>query len=647
MENFFKKNRLSFALFFGNLYCLCFILTILNYLSISSFSTFADSHWLISFDIIFFFAWLFFFSKQNAGIIHKKIKTIFKVGFYFFTIAIIAKNCLEFIKNSHILKITTLLEQNYEYLLILFIIFGLFTFYFKNNTTNKKSDIEITDNDRIKQSFDNKKIKNKSIIIISLIFITITGIYVRIKNLGLPSFWNDEVVLVLVTKNFLSGSGMTLPSGNNYFFSLPSIFILSLSFLLNKVSELTARIPFAIIGSLTIPVNYIVVKKIFNSKKIALLTAVGVCLSLWLINYSREIRFYALTILLVHLIIIYLYNFTYQKNNLNLILLIAATSLSVINHQLLSVILPFVFFVVCLNIYKTRDSMSKIKRNSILISFVLMILILFFFFHETVIYFLFKAIRYSFLDNGVLFYVKLFYNNFLFLSLLFLISPLLALRDNKKTKNISIALFIFVMYSFFVMSFVLVTKVERYIIYTYPVVLILGIRNLYLLTSSSTNKKKLAFLITLILILTSISSIRDAFLLPSSKIAYNSSLQKNRYSWREASAYLNNETNDKEKGGIIITGNGLISGYYGVNANYTIKRKVSKIYFNAAGVEVDYYDGLPFANTIEFNKLNDKVYLILDTNQYKDDAFINFIKNNNLEQIYKKEGVMLFSNNTN
>ena len=120
-----------------------------------------------------------------------------------------------------------------------------------------------------------------------LLAITLLGAFLRIYELGEWSFWGDEMFTV---------SGQE--DGFNYSLfrqSISSVLIQTVT-AVNGVSEWNARIIPAVIGIITIPVLFFMVKKLFDGPT-ALLTALLLALSPWHLYWSQNARFYTALLL--------------------------------------------------------------------------------------------------------------------------------------------------------------------------------------------------------------------------------------------------------------------------------------------------------------------------------------------------------------
>ena len=133
--------------------------------------------------------------------------------------------------------------------------------------------------------------RNKSIIIV-LAFILLAA-YLRLANLGVPSFWVDELDFVDAAKSMLRVGEPLLDSGYPYPRAPLFTYSLMASFKLFGVSEFSSRLPSAIFGILAIPMMFVLGRGMFN-ERVGLLSALFLTISPFAIGWSRACRMYAL-----------------------------------------------------------------------------------------------------------------------------------------------------------------------------------------------------------------------------------------------------------------------------------------------------------------------------------------------------------------
>lgn len=170
--------------------------------------------------------------------------------------------------------------------------------------------------------------------------ITLLALILRIANIGTHSFWVDEYLHVLPAWDLISGNGLNHIDGKNGIFTtwIEVVFL----FIFGK-SEMAARFPMVLFSTATVPLLYLLTKRLFN-RDIALLSILLFSLSLFSIYWGRVVRNYAAFLpffLLVHLFFIQLFEpengWFNRKTSFSfkpILLLILALILAISNHTL-------------------------------------------------------------------------------------------------------------------------------------------------------------------------------------------------------------------------------------------------------------------------------------------------------------------------
>ncbi len=461
-----------------------------------------------------------------------------------------------------------------------------------------------------------------------LVAIVVLGFVLRIRNLGISSFWGDEIVIIYSALNLLDGNGFTVLSGEPYIQAILATLFVSFSFLFLEASEFSARLPFVIIGTFTILINYIVVKKIFNSKNVALLTTIGISISLWLINYSREVRFYAFNVFVLYIIIMCLYSFILTKKTKYLLILTFAMVIGTINHLIILILTPILIFPILFYLKEKIRRFNKIEKLHLIIVFLVSILLIILF-RGTITYFLFDVNDYDFWSHSYLFYYNLFIIKFKIITIIFLSVAVSSIFYRKKVQD-----YLFIYSSIIIatiMSIIIDAKTERYALIIYPLILVISIKELYCLVKTQVSLKYLVFTITFLFLVIGLTPFYDGFMVSQSKIAYDSVLQKNKYAWREGVYYLKNNVvlNEEE----IMSSNGLLTDFYGVKANYT--HRGTKTMKN--NVNRSYFSGLKILEDVD----SFKGYIILDYGDKIKSIYPEILLRKDIVKIYEKEGIII------
>ncbi len=119
------------------------------------------------------------------------------------------------------------------------------------------------------------------------------GAYLRFANLGVPSFWVDELDFVEAAKSQADVGEPLLPSGYAYPRAPLLTRSLVVSFNFFGVTEFSSRLPSAVFGFLMIPLIYFVSRRWFDERT-ALLAAIMISFAPFEVGWSRACRMYAL-----------------------------------------------------------------------------------------------------------------------------------------------------------------------------------------------------------------------------------------------------------------------------------------------------------------------------------------------------------------
>lgn len=112
----------------------------------------------------------------------------------------------------------------------------------------------------VRNSFPDWSFLSGKTTIIILAVITLAALLLRYYQLGYLSLWVDEYMHVSPAYRFLKGGSMMQSDNNGIFLT----WVIIAFFKLFGASEITARIPSILFGSLSIPLIYFLAKKLFN-----------------------------------------------------------------------------------------------------------------------------------------------------------------------------------------------------------------------------------------------------------------------------------------------------------------------------------------------------------------------------------------------
>ena len=146
-------------------------------------------------------------------------------------------------------------------------------------------------------------LKNVKIQYIILAVITLLAAVLRFYRLGEWSFWYDEIFTLRDVNNFLEISIIEQQ------FSRALIYI---AVNLLGTNEFNARFVPALIGTISIPILYFPIRRMF-SPAVAILSALFLAISPWHLYWSQNARFYT-TLLLFYTLGLFLVYFAFEKD---------------------------------------------------------------------------------------------------------------------------------------------------------------------------------------------------------------------------------------------------------------------------------------------------------------------------------------------
>ncbi|MFC1913754.1 ArnT family glycosyltransferase [Chloroflexota bacterium] len=217
----------------------------------------------------------------------------------------------------------------------------------------------------------------------SVIILIISGIglYLRIHNLGLAPFWVDEVTSVLAAKGLLSHGIPTLPSGEPYPRDPLSTYMIAASIRILGDTEFAARLPSVILGTLAIPLTYLLAKRIAG-KNVGLIAAFFMSFSFFELAWSMQARMYsAFQFFFLLSIIAYTQLKTAdnrQQTVSHAVLLLIAATCTYFSHET-GVILIFILAIDFLFTFKTRRYVFFLARVMLVTVFSIFLISVIFF----------------------------------------------------------------------------------------------------------------------------------------------------------------------------------------------------------------------------------------------------------------------------
>lgn len=200
--------------------------------------------------------------------------------------------------------------------------------------------------------------------------ITLLAAALRFYKLGEWSFWIDEIFTINHAMAHFSTPELiveNIPPARNW---IPVSVILTAQ-ILNRweIHPLDARLTAALIGIVTIPVLYFLVKKLFDTK-VALIAVLLLALSTWHIEWSQNARFYT-SLLLFYTLALFFFYYGIERDRplyllIFLVLMYVATSERFIAVFIIPVALVYFLF---LKVLRFEKPIGLNKRNVLITLF--------------------------------------------------------------------------------------------------------------------------------------------------------------------------------------------------------------------------------------------------------------------------------------
>lgn len=175
-----------------------------------------------------------------------------------------------------------------------------------------------------------KIIRNPIFIIILLIIIS--GLILRFHDLGSQSVWYDEAISAIASRELINTGTFTQPSGAPYTRAALNRIFIAISYSTLGFTTLAGRVPAAIFGTLSIPLAFVLGRRIKNDR-VGLIICFLVAFSTVQIAWSRQIRMYQLLQFLFLGSLLGLERILDETNWTNLTLFLIPTLLMTISHD--------------------------------------------------------------------------------------------------------------------------------------------------------------------------------------------------------------------------------------------------------------------------------------------------------------------------
>lgn len=382
-----------------------------------------------------------------------------------------------------------------------------------------------------------KHIRKRNNLLSSLILIALSVIsfFWRFYALNLKySFWNDEHQTAIFARAILDHGFPVLSNGYTPTIYLPFWYYLpALSMKFIGVSEMAARLPSVIFGSLTIWAVFLLGKQIFN-KNVGLMSALLVTFLKIEILWSRQARPYQLVQLLYILAFYFFLRFLEKFDRLkeknlsirDLVWTIILSLLAAAVHPL--GLLLFVYFGVYLVFFRWdifREIYRKFNKIVLLLTVLFLLLLLW----RLNIFVALRNFVYGGWGETIRFYNCFYYyrvflsHNYLLISLFSFLGLILALI--KKIK-INILFFVLLVIHIGFISFRLNQPFVRYLYPIFPFIIIFAVYGLWRAIFKIFKKEKVALLFIILLLFSFMFFDSKFALKPQSVYSLNEDMQE-------------------------------------------------------------------------------------------------------------------------
>lgn len=586
------------------------------------------------------------------------------------------------------------LEAYQTHLMITVIALGIISFWLNKDKINLEEELEEErkEEEKRREEFEEKFQKVNRIPIFrsivkwmhkeewwcsaGLILIVTIGAFFRFFSLGKVSYNQDEGLYVLLSEGIAQNLLPILPSGLVYIRSFLFTYSVYFSTFLFGISEISVRLPSAIVGLLLIILVYFFGRDLFD-KRVGILSSFLVAVDLFMIAFSREGRFY-MQFVFFFVLTIYLFFRVYEKrDNLKLPLALSFVCL-LLTHDLSIFIIPF------FGLYFIFYKREYLKNKSTYFVFIPPFLIFAIYFRLKDILFIHSTpgIRLQLVDKPILgvntlnfsYYFDIFRLNYLiFILVIFLIvaHPFLHNIKKKQLKNLLFIIVAIITY-FISLSFFMERINLRFITPIFPLFLIISSFGIIFISENISNilkNQKLHFkkiFILLIIIIVSLNLIfgnqlssfdyktihglREetkpllscySLFVYGKMYAFQSVMtHQTKINYRPAADYVKKHI---IKDAIIITTDNFFNTRAYVRSNYSTNKYISdNLGYVVDGKRYDIYTGTEIIMTLDqmekIMSLNKSIWVMANfaLERHADNDVLEYIKNN-FEQVYCTE----------
>jgi len=189
--------------------------------------------------------------------------------------------------------------------------------------------------------------------IILLLTVLLLGFFLRVYNLDSESIWLDEGISIKLSR--IDPAAITIERAfNNH----PPLYFIALHYWVKAFgnSVFSTRLLSVLFGFLAIFMIYRVGCLVFN-RETGLLGSLILAISLFNINYSREVRMYSLVVLLTLVSMYFFLKLLEKRNRINLIGYLTASIFLLYTHYsgLYVVLTQNIYFITALLLYKKKN----------------------------------------------------------------------------------------------------------------------------------------------------------------------------------------------------------------------------------------------------------------------------------------------------
>ena len=490
----------------------------------------------------------------------------------------------------------------------------------------------------MKHALPKKSLDNNVLYALALTTLILAGLFLRVWNLGVPSFWVDEVNTVFTAQSFNETGELKMPSGGDYGRARLLTYIVSLFYQLFGISEATSRLPSALFGILSIIAIYWLAKIVFN-RQIALVTVFLMTFSHFEVGWSRIARMYSI-LQFFSILIVLCFILVFEKNKHAFLkekifkgefklyipspsLILGLVTLSVLSYMAISMIHYLaIFLFVGIGVYLVSIAVYKLMQKEVVNKYVITVGTILLsalliwatvpIFRQKVMYFL--QYTPSWVSETTWAYSRNRLFDFLISEYRFPLAAFFAIgavQTFTRGNKLGLLLVWIFLTPLFLLTFVFLYRVPVYIYYVYPFFLMISAyglvniiegENVALDRSKVFKNRWLKYSILSMFFLSFILSpwFRLTLKIPFTGDGYtNMAVTHNE--WKQATSIVNEKKKNKD---IVITSLPQMTLYYNLPADYglnwsNLKLSIEKEFRNSQGELSDVYAGVKCIESLD------------------------------------------------